>query len=308
MAAARRKLDLAHRAHDVPLAAKLDRRRLAARLAQLKPLVDAPPRNAKVTGYQPAGDGVELSVQPAEDGVELDIEATVATAYAQGRVPAPEAVPVQVRRTPAAVTAEDLPSGRMALLAQHATDMYRHYGSPLRENRRHNVELCLERFNGTTLAPGEQFSFNGTIGERKRSDGFKNSIIFIRKPDGTIDEQMDTGGGICQLATTLFVAAVGADLKITERANHSKPVSYARLARDATVYYGVVDLKFANALPHPIVLWRDARLGPGHQHPRPRGRQARRGADLRHLGGRQGPRRNAVAHGPHAGGRGAQGA
>ncbi|NUQ00877.1 MAG: VanW family protein, partial [Armatimonadetes bacterium] len=69
------------------------------------------------------------------------------------------------------------------------------------------------------------------------------------------EERWSTGGGICQLATTIFNAALYANLAITQRGNHSKTVHYARIGRDATVYYGVVDLKFRNTLPHAVLLW-----------------------------------------------------
>jgi vancomycin resistance protein YoaR len=125
----------------------------------------------------------------------------------------------------------------------------------MRGNRRFNVELCLKRMNGIVLGPGDEFSFNGMIGERKKTDGFKESVVFKRQADGEIDEDWETGGGICQLATTLFNTAVLADMHITERSNHSKVVSYARIARDATVYWNAADLKFVNTMTHPVMVW-----------------------------------------------------
>jgi vancomycin resistance protein YoaR len=141
------------------------------------------------------------------------------------------------------------------VLSRYSTNMYAHYGSPMRENRKTNVEICLPRFRGVVLGPGDEFSFNGVIGERREADGFKRSIVFKRGTDGTVDEEWESGGGICQLATTLFNAALLADLKITERNHHSKMIGYAPPARDATVYWGGADLKFVNSLSRPIMLW-----------------------------------------------------
>ena len=63
---------------------------------------------------------------------------------------------------------------------------------------------------------------------------------------------MDYGGGICQVSSTLYCAALNAGLEITERHSHSKPVGYVPAGMDATVSWQSVDLKFVNNTDYPI--------------------------------------------------------
>lgn len=246
-----RRLSLAHQPRQVPLPVVLDRGKLAAKLRALAPKVVQPAKNARVTSIK----GGAMAIAPATAGAQLNMPRTLAVAENGGALPAPDVVGLVLDEVAPTVREADLRRDLNVVLSRFSTNMYNHYGSPMRENRRYNVELCLPRFRGLVLGPGEEFSFNGNIGERKVSEGFKNSVVFKRRADGTIDEEWESGGGICQLATTLFDAAVLANLKITERQNHSKVVGYSRIARDAAVYWESADLKFVNPLSHPIMIW-----------------------------------------------------
>ena len=108
-------------------------------------------------------------------------------------------------------------------------------------NRLANIKLSLQIINGTCLKPGETFSFNQVVGQRTKARGFKEAPAYFQ---GEVTEQV--GGGICQVSTTLFNAAVKADLKIKERHAHSMTVSYVDLGKDAAVDWGNKDLKFTN--------------------------------------------------------------
>jgi len=248
---AARRLSVAHAPRQLPLPVVLDRGKLAEQLRRFAPRVVQPPRNARVSSLR----GTEMTIEPAAAGARLNMPRTLAAAENGGALPAPERVDLVLDEVAPTVREEDLRRDLNTVLSRFSTNMAAHYGPPMRENRRFNVELCLPRFRGIVLGPGEEFSFNGVIGERKVSQGFKNSLVFKRRADGKIDEEWESGGGICQLATTLFDAAVLANLKITERQNHSKVVGYSRVARDAAVYWGAADLKFVNSLSHPIMVW-----------------------------------------------------
>ncbi len=113
--------------------------------------------------------------------------------------------------------------------------------------RTNNVELALGFVNGTILMPGEEFSYNDVVGERTYARGFKDAKIYVQ---GEVVDGI--GGGICQVSTTLYMAAMRADLEITERRNHRFTVDYAPLGEDATVVYGQVDFKFKNNTEYPI--------------------------------------------------------
>ena len=108
-------------------------------------------------------------------------------------------------------------------------------------NRLKNIELALSFINGTCLKPGETFSFNGTVGKRTTDRGFRRATAYS---GGEVTEEV--GGGICQVSTTLFNAAVKADMQIVERHSHSLTVSYVDRGKDAAVNWDSQDLKFTN--------------------------------------------------------------
>ena len=112
-----------------------------------------------------------------------------------------------------------------------------------------NIRLAMQYINGTRVAPGEVFSFNGTVGERTTSRGFQTATAYS---GGEVTEQV--GGGICQVSTTLFNAAVKADLEIIERHSHSLTVGYVDKGKDATVNWGSQDLRFRNTSDDDIYI------------------------------------------------------
>ncbi|MEQ1822648.1 MAG: VanW family protein, partial [Fimbriimonadaceae bacterium] len=116
-------------------------------------------------------------------------------------------------------------------------------------SRSSNIRTAAGKINGLVLAPGDRFSFNGTVGRRSAASGFKEAGVY---KDGRHD--IDFGGGICQVSTTLYNAALFSDLKIAKRSNHSMPVPYVPLGRDATVDWNGIDLVIENNLETPIAL------------------------------------------------------
>ena len=115
------------------------------------------------------------------------------------------------------------------------------------KDRTTNLELAAEKINGTILSPGEEFSYNTTVGARTISNGYKEAKIYS---NGKVVDGI--GGGICQISSTLYNAAMFANLNITTRYNHQFLTSYVAPGRDATVVYGVKDLKFINNRSYPI--------------------------------------------------------
>ncbi len=121
-------------------------------------------------------------------------------------------------------------------------------GSP--KNRIHNIGVGAKRFNGVLIKPGEEFSFIKTLGPVDASTGYLPELVI--KVDKTIPEY---GGGMCQVSTTCFRAALNAGLKITARTNHAYPVQYyAPQGTDATVYIPNPDLRFVNDTPGYILI------------------------------------------------------
>lgn len=110
-----------------------------------------------------------------------------------------------------------------------------------------NVKLACDFVNGTILNPGDVFSYNQTVGPRTYARGFKDAIVYV----GTSAED-GVGGGICQVSSTIYYAALRADLEIVERKAHSRTVTYVPLGEDATVAWGAVDFRFRNDTDYPI--------------------------------------------------------
>lgn len=110
-----------------------------------------------------------------------------------------------------------------------------------------NIALATSKINGVVLNPGERFSYNDVVGPRTEAAGFKMAHVYVGNQvvDGI-------GGGICQVSSTLYNAVVLADLKTVSRTNHSMPVSYVPMGRDATVAYGVIDYIFENDKSYPV--------------------------------------------------------
>ena len=108
--------------------------------------------------------------------------------------------------------------------------------------RSHNIRLAASEIDGTVLENGEIFSFNGTVGPRSAERGFERANII---ENGEFVEGI--GGGVCQVSTTLYNAALLAGCKVVEYHPHSLAVSYVPPSRDAMVSGTFFDLKFENA-------------------------------------------------------------
>jgi len=116
-------------------------------------------------------------------------------------------------------------------------------------SRNSNIKLAASLLNGTVLLPGEKLSFNGTVGERTIKRGFKLAGVYKNGKHDT-----GIGGGICQVSTTMYNACLFANVKILRRSNHSMPVAYVPLGRDATVDWGNLDLVIENDFATPIAI------------------------------------------------------
>lgn len=112
-----------------------------------------------------------------------------------------------------------------------------------------NLRLAVAALDGTTLAPGEELSFNRVVGPRTLARGYEMAPVILRE-----ERQLQLGGGICQAASTLFCAALLSGLTVTERSRHSSPVDYIPRAYDATIAWGYKDLRVRNELEQRVRL------------------------------------------------------
>ncbi len=113
------------------------------------------------------------------------------------------------------------------------------------ENRAYNINLAATRIHGALVPPGEIFSFNKTVGDINSFTGYKQAYVI--SGGKTI---LGDGGGVCQVSTTLFRAALNAGLPIVERNQHAYRVGYYEQDSppgvDAAIYSPGTDLKFKN--------------------------------------------------------------
>ena len=156
-----------------------------------------------------------------------------------------EAVPVPVvtEKAPVNIAGDLMDLGIKELLATGHTSFYGSHA-----NRVHNINVGIKKYNGVLVKPGEEFSFNKILGEVDAKNGYLPEKVIKKNKVET-----EYGGGICQVSSTLYRAALFAGVPITERNPHSWLVTYYGQVLgpglDATIYLGVSDVKFINDTP-----------------------------------------------------------
>ena len=179
------------------------------------------------------------TIIPEKPGVQFDVE-EARSIIGDGSA---ESYTIPATVTPAKVTAEDLKEVLFRdTLAQASTNL-----DESNVPRTNNVRLASASINGTILNPGDEFSYNGVVGERTEARGYKPAGAYV---NGQVVDEF--GGGVCQPSSTLYMAVLRADLEVTERHNHSFTVAYTPLGEDATVDYGNLDFRFKNDTDYPI--------------------------------------------------------
>ena len=251
----------------------VDDAKLRAYLKEVAHVVNRKAKNATLTPL----DGGGFGTHHEEPGIELDLDAsTKAVAQAwqdqykgadKGKetptAGAPPADPTKIAADPdlpasgndvtevvlsvkasmPEITAADLDQVH-DVLAEFQT----YFGSSA-PNRQTNIKLAARKINGTLLKPGEIFSYNKVVGPRDEDSGFKEAPTYVNGK-----HVPGTGGGICQVSSTLFNTAWTAGLKIVQRQNHSMPVGYLSHGRDATAVYGAIDMQFKNDTDAPLYI------------------------------------------------------
>ena len=178
-------------------------------------------------------------VQEGYDGYTLDWDMAIDEIM---NTPWGEKVSIPMTAVPPTQTADEV----RAVLFR---DQLSTFSSPHTANsgRTANLKLACSAINGTVINPGETFSFNSVVGERTAAKGYQKATVYVGS--NSVEE---TGGGICQVASTVYDAALYADLEITERAPHTFFVTYVNGGLDATVYWGSQDFCFKNNTDYPI--------------------------------------------------------
>lgn len=117
------------------------------------------------------------------------------------------------------------------------------------ENVKKNILLACHRLNGYVIMPGLVFSFNDVVGEGSAKNGYVTGRVLYR------DEiRYESGGGLCQVSSTLFNALLLAGFNIVERHRHYQPVTYVPYGLDATIKYGKKDLRMKNVVRQRVFI------------------------------------------------------
>ncbi|BDI31416.1 hypothetical protein CCAX7_34670 [Capsulimonas corticalis] len=227
----------------------VDRAKLRKYLAGTAPYILRSPVNARAAVDSASATNVDAQQVPAKiipeiNGASLDLDAaTDLVARSIEGDPSTIHVVLPVKIKPARIIASQL-QGVNSRIGYFVTRF-----NPGDVGRTQTVRLAINIIDGAVVPPQGVFSVNHTVGERTAERGFGKGHVFI---NGKMEVQQ--GGGMCQVATTLFNAAMLADLKIVERHQHVRTIPYADPGRDATVYWGQKDLKIQNLTSAPLYI------------------------------------------------------
>lgn len=227
---------------DYKLELEMDEELLDGQIQEMKKLWNKQVVNAEIVGYDvnvdqflygQGHDGLELNEAKLKD----DIEKALSN-----------------KKFDATITAQ-MDTVKAEFNKESAGDMYKIIGhfettSTNNENRNNNLNLACQAINGKILKPGEEFSFNEATGNRTAAKGYLPAGAYA---DGG-EVVQEEGGGVCQVASTLYNAVVKAGFYATERYAHTYEPTYVNPGEDATVSYDGPDFKFVNTSDATIVV------------------------------------------------------
>jgi vancomycin resistance protein YoaR len=224
-----------------------DSAKIKAWVADLASKINVEPQDAELTMV---GDKASVFAQ-SRDGKTLDQEATIVDIQKLLALDSSAtSLPLSIKTTKAAVSSDTIDSlGIKELISEGVTYFP---GSP--SNRLQNVRAGASKFNGVLVKPGQVFSFGEYLGEVSAATGYAPGLIILGD-----HEEKAYGGGLCQVSSTAYRAALLAGLPIMQRTNHAFAISYYTAPYgvpgvDATIYYPQVDMKFLNDTGHYILM------------------------------------------------------
>jgi vancomycin resistance protein YoaR len=204
--------------------------------------VEVEARNAK---FQ-IDNGRVKEFQSSQDGIEIDFEETLKELEGKLTNQEENTIYILTSNVPALINTQDVNELGITKLIGVGTSSFA--GSPY--NRMHNIRTGADSINGLILKPGDEFSTNKALGDINAATGYLPELVI--KGNKTIPEY---GGGLCQIATTVFRLALDTGLPITERYPHAYRVGYYEPAgTDATIYSPHPDFRFTNDTPGNILL------------------------------------------------------
>lgn len=227
------------------LSLSLDQEKLSDFLDTIATSIDQPAVDARFR----FSNGILEVIKAEVEGREVDRDVLATALLAKLVAPSDREIEIPVRLTKPKVTAAMLPNlGIKDLLGRGVS---RYTGSIIGRNQ--NIALAASRVNGALVAPGESFSLYKTIGDVSQGTGYALSYVIVGRRT-----ELDYGGGVCQISTTLFRGALNAGLPIVERHPHAFRVGYYELdsaaGLDASIYFPYSDFRFRNDTPGYILI------------------------------------------------------
>jgi vancomycin resistance protein YoaR len=222
----------------------LDKEKVFSYLEEtISPQVNKKPVNAKFE----MKDGRVTEFRESEPGRKINLEKTVAGLIESFIEEQDKKTHIFVEKVESEYTNENV--NDLGVKEKLGTGHSNFAGSPA--NRVHNIYVGANSMDGLLIKPGEEFSTMQALGEINKKTGYKPELVI--KENETIPEY---GGGLCQIGTTMFRAAIRSGLEITERRNHSYRVSYYEppVGMDATIYNPHPDLRFKNDTDNHILI------------------------------------------------------
>lgn len=187
--------------------------------------------------YTPHHDAYRLDIRSLTAAIRTRVEQAFEATAQGGTVPKSTVLPMPLTVVHPNVTLEKLKAEGIERRISSFTTDFRTSG----EGRAHNVISAAKTLHDWDLAPGEMFDYLTVIQATRESYGFQEAPVIL---NGELVPGI--GGGICQVSSTLYNAALLAGLHMTERRNHSLPVSYLPMGRDATFAEGAIGFRFKN--------------------------------------------------------------
>ncbi|HWA52280.1 MAG TPA: VanW family protein [Patescibacteria group bacterium] len=199
--------------------------------------------NGKVTAFQEDSNGQEMDVNKLQTEINNALQKNTTD---------PIVLEIPVNKMSAQIKTSDINNLGIKELIGSGTS---HFAGSI-ATRVYNIGLAASRINNTLIAPGDIFSFDKTVGDISSLSGYKQAYI-IQNGQTVLGD----GGGVCQVSTTMFRAAMNTGLPITERHAHAYQVHYyeedAPAGLDATIYSPTVDFKFKNDTGNYILIESD---------------------------------------------------
>ena len=218
---------------EIPVKVVVNNELMEKTLTDITSDITVSPRNAAIS----INADNEIEIKPSTSGLKADPVQTCMKMIGILETGQQETIKLKlVSVAPEYSTGEIDAMGINTLLSAYRTEFQRDNIS-----RAYNIGVAASALDGLLVPPGKIISFNEIVGPRSTEAGYKDAGVIVNN-----ELVQGPGGGVCQVSTTLYNCVLLAGLEVVERSNHSLPVSYVPIGRDATVVYEAIDFKFRN--------------------------------------------------------------